>query len=201
VPVHPRDVTGKPPLNLKDGIFHPVDKKGGAFEHLAFAGDKPVKVLDDAPRQFHIDDLPKLGRAEPPRVEARMVKAGMPPAPVTFDHKSQSFMVAHTAMQTGGAGGAKTVMEPIGGRGGALQGQARGGSVETSRSSGGSYGGGGSSGASTSRGSSGGSVSSAYSGGGGGVSHASAAASAPAASAPAAASSAPAASSGGGKPH
>jgi hypothetical protein len=178
VPLHPRDVAGKPPLNLKDGIFHPTDKKGAAFDHLAFSGDKPLKVLDEAPKAFHIDDLPRLGRAEAPRVEARMVKAGAPPAPVTFDHKSQSFMVAHTSLQPGGSSGARTVMEPIGGRGAALQGQARGGSVQTARSSGGSYGGGSSAGASVSRGSSGG-VSSASSGG---VSHASAPAPAPAAS-------------------
>jgi hypothetical protein len=117
VPLHPHDVAGKPPLNLKDGMMHPIDKKTGAFERVAFSGDKPVKVLDEAPKEFHIGDLPRLERSEAPRVEARMVKAGMPPSPVTFDHKSQSFMVAHTSLQTGQPGAARTVMEPIGGRG------------------------------------------------------------------------------------
>jgi hypothetical protein len=185
VPLHPRDVAGKPPLNLKDGIYRPIDRKTGTLEHIAYSGDKPVQVLDEAPKKFVMEDLPRLARAEPPRVEARMVKPGAPPAPVTFDHKSQSFMVERTSLQAG----TRPVVEPIGGRGSALQGQARGAS-DVARSS---SGGGSSSGVARA-------ASSSYSGGGGGsVSHASAApASAPAA-APAAA--APAASAASGKPH
>jgi hypothetical protein len=200
VPIHPRDVNGQTPLNLKNGLMKPVDMNGGV-EHIAYADGDKLKLLDEAPKEFRRDEFPLLERSEAPHpvafrladrgvrgtvVDNKLTAVAVRPAgvPVTFDHKTQSFMVAQTVQH---GSGTRTVAEPIGGRGSSVQAYSHsGGGSESAR--GGGYSGGSSS---ASRGSySGGS---SYSGGGGGAaSHASA----PAASAPAASS--PAASSGGG---
>ncbi len=195
VPIHPRDVAGKLPVNLKDGVLHPVDKRGEAVERIAYAEGEPVKLLAEAPKGFRQADFPPLERAEAPHAEARSLKGAdadtkVATMPITFDHKTQSFMVARQVTQGGGA--VKTVVEPIGGRGTAAQAYsqiARGGGYVA-----GSFGGGVARGA----------TSSSYSGGAN-ASHVSApAASAPSApaasfSAPAVASSSAASSSSSGK--
>jgi uncharacterized membrane protein YgcG len=198
VPIHPRDVAGKPPVNLKNGLLRP--EKDGGVVRIAYDEGQKVKLLDEAPKAFRNEAAPPLDRAEEPRALAYRladhpgadhagVKTGngelalARPAgvPVTFDHKSQSFTIAQT-VERGGV--TRTVAEPIGGRGSSLQTHAGGG--------GGGYSGGGS--ASRASFSSGGG--SSYSGG---ASHASAPPASSAPSAPASSSSSAAASSGGGK--
>jgi len=195
VPIHPRDVAGKPPVNLNNGLLHPdVSRKDGAgsVERIAYNEGQKVKLLDEAPRAFRNEAPVALERAEEPHAVAFRLAGGVGenkdssqvalarPAgvPVTFDHKSQSFMIAQTVAR---GGVTRTVAEPIGGRSSSLQMHSAGS---------GAYSGGGS--ASRASVSSGGG--SSYSGG---VSHASA----PAASAPAASASSgsAAASSGGGR--
>jgi hypothetical protein len=206
VPIHPKDVTGKPPVGLKDGIIHPVEKNGSKVEVLTAANAGTVKLLDWAPKEFREEPFVPLERAEAPKAKAYSMAAatvaatGMKPlgTEVMFDHKTQSFMVAR---EPGAAwSGNSKMMEPIGGRASGLQAQstfAGGGAARSGMSSSSGAAGGGS------RGSSG--SSSSYSGGGGGASHASApAASAPSSSSSMSSSSASsgassAASSGGGK--
>ena len=164
VPIHPRDVAGKPPLNLKNGLLRP--DKGGAVERIAYEDGQKVKLLDEAPKAFRNEGLPALERAEEPRAVAyrladragqdhvgqsidgasKIALARPVGVPVTFDHKSQSFMVAQT-VEHGGA--MKTVVEPIGGRGNNSV-QTHSGGGEFARGGGGGYSGG----ASASRGSS-----------------------------------------------
>jgi hypothetical protein len=110
VPIHPLDVKGKPPVNLKDGLFHPMDKKGGAIEHLAYNAGQPVKLLEEPPKQFAAEPVQPLARAEAPRLSAHLVAEGSKAAgaPITFDRKSQSFLVARTE-----SGGGKPVVQPI----------------------------------------------------------------------------------------
>jgi hypothetical protein len=168
VPIHPHDVAGKPPINLKYGVFETSGKKGdGAVERVAFDPSTSVKVLNTAPKEFRVQSYPLLQRAETPRVEAHLVKDGVgsknnarsPGTAITFDHKSQSFLVARQ-MTVGNR--STMVTQRFGGRDGG--GQARGGGGSWG---GGSRGSGGSSSSSGSRSSSGGSS------GGGGGSHAS----------------------------
>jgi len=193
VPIHPKDVAGKTPLNLKEGFVHPVDKSGSKVEVLAYNSSERVKLLAEAPRSFLKESYVPLSRAEAPRAEAHVLKAASEAkaagTPITFDHKTQSFMVSR---QGGSAavGGSSRTMEPIGGRGSDLQAHAGGSEMSRGGASGSNSG-------SYARGSSG---SSGYSGGSGSASHASAPASAPAPSAPSGGgSSSAAASSGGGK--
>ena len=216
VPIHPRDVAGKPPVNLKYGIFHPTDKKGDGIEHVAHHEGQPLKLLDEPPKEFRKEYFAPLARAEEPhavayrlndRIEDRVARGEnrvvrgkednvrVAGTPVTFDHKSQSFMVARSVVQ---GGNSKMVSEPIGGRGSSLQTHAGGGSNSSMRAGGGSseMSRGSSSSASVSRGSSSGSYSGASSGGGAGMSRPSAPA---AASAPASVSSSAPSSASSGK--
>lgn len=166
VPLHPRDVAGKSPLNLKDGLLHPVDRKGDGVERIAYGEGRPVKVLTEAPKEFRQGFVPMLERAEAPRAEAHALKdeAGhggtkVAGTPITFDHRSENFMVARQEMH---GGGSRTVVEPIGGRGSNVQAHAGGGS-ESARGGGASSGSGGGGARGGSSGGGGG-----FSGGGGG---------------------------------
>jgi hypothetical protein len=181
VPRHPHDVEGKPPLNLKHGIFVP-NNKSKSVEQVAFDPKSSIKLLQEPPKDFRSPYFPPLARTEAPHLEAHLVKDtftgnkeshGMNPgAIITFDHKSQSFMLARQVTQ---GGRSTTISEPFGGRtngarsdgdsgrGGSSFGGNRGsGATGSSARSGGSSGG-------SSRGSSSGS--SGGSGGGGGGSH------------------------------
>jgi hypothetical protein len=179
VPLHPKDVAGKPPLNLKHAIY---PEKGPALERTSFKENSPVKLLGDPPKEFRREGVVPLQRAAPPQVDAHTLlqaymgqKPGAPskgPASgvaITFDHKSQSFMLAR---QTQMDGKLRTVSEPMTGRVGGMQprgdgGERGGASGSYSRAGygGGNSGGsrGGYSGGGGSRGGGGG-----YSGGGGG---------------------------------
>ena len=189
VPIHPHDVAGKTPLNLKDGFVHPIGRRGSEAEVLSVNSGAKVKLLAEAPNSFQRQTYVPLSKAEAPRAEAHMLKPSATEArsaatPITFDHRTQSFMVARQTGINPGAGALNNShMEPIGGRGGGLQVHAAGGGgAEMSRGPSSSQA------ASFSRGGSG---SAAFSGGSG-PSHASAPApsAAPASSATAASSAA-----------
>ncbi len=69
VPIHPRDVSGKPPVNLKDGLFR-VDGKHSTVERVDFEPGKDVKVLTEPPREFRNPQFAMLKVAGEPRAEA-----------------------------------------------------------------------------------------------------------------------------------
>jgi hypothetical protein len=73
VPIHPRDVAGKLPINLKDGIFKPT-KKGDSIrvERVNFKEGKPVELMkmNEAPKEFRKPVLQTLERAEVPHAMA-----------------------------------------------------------------------------------------------------------------------------------
>lgn len=69
VPIHPRDVAGKPPLNLKYGLFQ-VDGKHSTVQRVNFEPDRGVKVLAEPPREFRNAQLAVLKMADAPRAEA-----------------------------------------------------------------------------------------------------------------------------------
>jgi hypothetical protein len=148
VPLHPHDVKGKPPINGKHEIFVVSKKNGLSVEPVKFDSRSPIEALKSSPREFRNAPLPPLGRAEEPRMEAHQIMGAHPvnatlsakdavplkttAIPLSFDHKSQSFMMASQVMR---GGKNVTVATPLSYRGGDLQ--ARGGGF---RGGGGSYG-------------------------------------------------------------
>jgi hypothetical protein len=143
VPLHPHDVTGKPPINRRHDAFV-VNDKEKSVERVTLDPRGEIKVLDVAPKEFRKPYVALLERAEDPRVEVH--KIGEPllaskdagPA-LTFDHKSQSFLLARPVMQ-----GDRTItkLEPFRGSWGDLQVRVQGvdahGNYSTRSNSGGS---------------------------------------------------------------
>jgi hypothetical protein len=186
VPLHPSDVTGKPPLNLRHPAFA-VKDGGKSVELVTLNPKRETTVLDAAPKQFAKPYFEPLAKADDPRVEVH--KLGETPVAgksmgsvLTFDRKSQSFLLERQVTQ-----GNKTTIErePFDGVRGTLQARVEGmdargnystrsysGSSSSSNGSGGGSARGGGSGSSAGAGSrssgstSGGSRSSGSSGGG-----------------------------------
>jgi len=176
VPLHPHDVAGKPPLNLKHGVFE-TGKKNEPARQVAFNAATNLKVLSGTPKEFLKPYYPSIARAEAPHLEAHLVKdhpgfAGdnnikSTGTPIRFDHKSDSFVLATQVAQ---GGKTSMVTEHFGGRsdGSSMRGGggfSSGGS--SSRSGGGGFSGGASH-SSSSSGGGGGSHGGGFSGGGGG---------------------------------
>jgi hypothetical protein len=188
VPLHPRDIKGKPPVNREYGFVPVKEKNGLSLKSAPFDPARPVEVLKSAPREYRNVPTLALAHTEAPHMEAHVLKdpnsgkgvAGKPVSiPLSFDHKSQSFMAAKTVMQ-----GARnvTVMAPVSNHSGNLQargggssgggGSHAGGGGGSSHSGGGGSSGGGSRGGGGSSGSTSSSSSSGSSGGSsGGSSH------------------------------
>ncbi len=189
VPLHPRDVAGKTPLNLKNGIVvpHPDDHSA---DLLAFDASKKVEPLSEPPKEFRNPSFPTLAHADTPHMEGHALKdvslSGSSGAikavgtPITFDNKSHNFMLAEHIIQNGKS---TTIHTPISlqsrnSSGGSLRagnsggnGVRNGGTVASSGARP-SFNGGGSSGSSAPHGGSSGSYSGggASRGGGGGFS-------------------------------
>jgi hypothetical protein len=70
VPIHPKDIPGKPPINLKDGLFKMTGKKDQPVAHVPFEQGKFVYVLDQPPREFRGLQLEPLKAAVVPHAEA-----------------------------------------------------------------------------------------------------------------------------------
>ena len=122
VPLHPHDVAGKTPLNLKNGVFQTTGRKGESVERVAYNADTHVKLLFGPPKDFSRPYFPALQHAETPHLEAHLVKDGLASGregavkpvgtAITFDHRSQSFQLARQVMQ---GGKNTTVTERFGG--------------------------------------------------------------------------------------
>jgi hypothetical protein len=52
VPSHPRDERGKPPVNLRHGIYQLTSKPTHPVDRVAFEGKSPPKSLDSTPKEF-----------------------------------------------------------------------------------------------------------------------------------------------------
>ncbi len=175
VPVHPHDVPGKTPLNLKHGVFETSGKKGDSVQRVAYDASKSAQPLTSTPKEFRTAYYPTLTRTETPHLEAHLVKEaslsgkeGTKSAgtAITFDHRSQSFSVGR---QVTVGTRTSTVTEHFGGfqahnGGGAWNGGSGGSGFRSGGGSSGGFSHGGSnSGGGTSHSSGGG-----FSGGGGG---------------------------------
>ena len=69
VPIHPRDVAGKPPVNLKEGLFQ-VNGKHSAVMHVDFEEAKGLKLLAEPPKEFRNTQLAMLKAVAMPKAEA-----------------------------------------------------------------------------------------------------------------------------------
>lgn len=168
VPLHPYDVKGRPAVNRNEVVFALNEKNRLGFEPVQLNPSKPLELLDQPPREFRHAILPTLASAEDPHLMAHKVadpiaSKGLyvkaPGIPLSFDHKTLSFVAPHQEMH---GGRSVTVLAPVTNHGGNLQSHAgfSGGGV--------SHGGGG---GSRSAGSTGGSGSRGGSSSGGGGSH------------------------------
>jgi hypothetical protein len=162
VPIHPKDIKGKPPINARHDVFKVSKEKGRlSVVRIKFETSHPIEALNLPPKEFRNESLRPLTRASEPPMQTRMIadagagsKANPVKAvaiPLNFDRKSNSFMMASQSVQ---GGKSVTVMRPVGGN-----------TNLQARAGGGSYGGSGGSRSSSSGG--GGSRSSGSSGGGG----------------------------------
>ncbi len=170
VPLHPRDVAGKPPINLKHGVFENTGKRDGTVERVAYSSATQVKVLSAPPKEFSKAFYMPLRHADAPQLEAHLVKDGLGAkdaslkaagTPIRFDRHSESFLVARQETQ---GGKTSTVTEHFGGpSAGSMRG---GGGFATGGSSFHSGGGSGYSGGASHASSSGGSGGGGFHGGG-----------------------------------
>jgi hypothetical protein len=71
VPLHPRDVAGKIPVNMRDGLFKPT-KKGGTVivQRVNFKEGKQVEPMAAAPKEYRKPMLEPLKIAEVPHANA-----------------------------------------------------------------------------------------------------------------------------------
>jgi hypothetical protein len=103
VPIHPKDAPGKTPLNQVHGVFAITDKHRNSVEVARLDPSRGIKLLADPPKQFRSADAPVLARAANPEVQVHHLSDVMvarkatdvkaPGTRLTFDRRSQSFMV------------------------------------------------------------------------------------------------------------
>lgn len=153
VPIHPHDVKGQPPINRPHAFMPTHDNKLLSIQPTQLDRVARIETLKSPPREFRSAPAPALTHVEAPHIEAHNIRAvGINKGavarsagiPLTFDHKTQTFMMASHSIEHGHSVSSSV---PINNHGGNLQ------------SHGGSYSGGG--------GSHGGSAGGSHSGGGG----------------------------------
>jgi hypothetical protein len=91
------------------GVFALRDKQGQSVERITLKAGSSVKLLSTPPKEFRSVSSPPLSRAGDPHVNAYRLSSTMvaaktsgvrePGTSLTFDRKSQSFMVAKETMQ------------------------------------------------------------------------------------------------------
>jgi hypothetical protein len=74
VPRHPNDVPGKPPLNLKNGLFLPPSKPGERLQQAAWDSSQKVKVLDKVPSEVQREPSPRGPAVRTPDIHGRLVE-------------------------------------------------------------------------------------------------------------------------------
>ena len=185
VPLHPFDVKGQPAINSKHEVFLVRGKDQLLAEPVKLEANRPVAFLPAAPKEFRAASLRPLEQAGAPHMEARPLAAapaskgaGVSKAaiPISFDAKTQSFLMARQEVQNGKTA---TVFAPMTNHSGSLQARGasfgggsgfRGGSSGSSNGAGGGFrsgaGNGGSQGGSHSGGGSGSSSGGSHGGGG-----------------------------------
>ena len=112
VPMHPGDAKGRPPLNLKYGLFIPKEGPDAAVEHVAFNPSQKYKLLINPPKEFRDMQYPQLAKAERPEIQGHLldrfvagakadpgldgkrVDSLLKDAPIKYDYKTRNFVQA-----------------------------------------------------------------------------------------------------------
>src|SRR5258708_2316163 len=120
VPRHPKDVAGKPPLNLRNGVIVPPSKPGQPIRLLALDSSEKISVLDRAPKQFQSGLSFHMAAVTAPEIHARLVlenrrqsslvAANRSLTAITYDYKSHTF-----TMPGSSASGAHSKLVAVGG--------------------------------------------------------------------------------------
>ena len=138
VPIHPKDVVGKTPLNLKHGLYVEVGRKDHTFERTRLDASAEMKVLRGTPRSFRRPGVPVLPAAAAPTVaahewneglasvkapltaggktplaaEGKAALAARPVNTIAYDHRSQTFNLVTQVTERGRT---NTFTNPMGG--------------------------------------------------------------------------------------
>ena len=133
VPRHPKDEAGKLPINREHGVFVVKGKEGEPVQLAEYDPKKETKLLDAAPKEYLKPVYAPLQRTVEPHPEVRSLTAHssliaaphseQPHTTLSFDHKSQSFLLAR---QTTTGGKTSTVLQAFAGHSGELQARAVG---------------------------------------------------------------------------
>lgn len=148
VPRHPNDQKGKPPLNMKAGIFVPSKESGKLLERVEYNPSMKVAVLTEAPRGARSETFPALAAAGRPEIHAAFVSdrssnakaltASASQHAIHYDYRAGTFVRPSTG--TTGHNGKAVAVAGFGSHGGF----SGGGGIHSGGAGGhGSYGGGG----------------------------------------------------------
>jgi hypothetical protein len=99
VPWHPRDVPGRPPINLKKGVLVASVKNPRFYEMVPASELKHVAEMRITPNEFQRPVASRLAPAERPQIHARLFSESLhdrpitePTAPITLDFAKHSFV-------------------------------------------------------------------------------------------------------------
>jgi hypothetical protein len=102
VPWHPRDVPGKRPINMMNGVISVSAKNAAEHELLQTSQLKKVELLSSTPKEFQRNARPQLAEAARPQIRARFafgeVEHTSPftfkeiSAPITYEYGRHSFV-------------------------------------------------------------------------------------------------------------
>lgn len=125
VPLNPRDVKGKPPLNASHGVF---TMRGRRMQQLAYNPREPLRALRSEPGHYLRPVSMRLTQAKPPKPIARnLVLHSHSVAPghshLLYDKSTQSFLLARSVEAHGHT---STHVESFVGTAGRLQARAMG---------------------------------------------------------------------------
>lgn len=125
VPLNPRDVKGKPPLNAPHGVF---TMRGRRMQQLAYNPREPLRALRAEPGHYLKPVSMRLTQAPAPKPVARnLVLNSHPAAPgrshLLYDKSTQSFLLARSVEAHGRT---TTHVESFAGTAGRLQARAMG---------------------------------------------------------------------------
>ncbi|WP_158823792.1 FecR domain-containing protein [Granulicella sp. S156] len=121
VPRHPRDVTGKPPVNRKHEIYNLGDRNGSAIDRTTVdLNDKKNKleVLNEPPKEFRKPEPVPLVRADEPSVVAHALRSDTVPTRLAFDSKTQKLVFTSDHVEDGRSA---TFNRPVESHGGDLR--------------------------------------------------------------------------------
>jgi hypothetical protein len=103
VPRHPDDMPGKPPINLKNGIFVPPTKPGDRPQLLAVDSSQKVNVLHAEPKEIQTEFSPQARAVPAPEIRAHLfsentlphssLDTNHSPVPIKYDYKTHNFVM------------------------------------------------------------------------------------------------------------